>query len=605
MTRTRPLGRIALCAALTFAVGCGSSGTTTSTTSPRDTGNGTDGSSSLDAGSEDDGGDPADTGSDLWADGDGDGSLDRFDNCPETPNSEQKDTDGDGVGDECDNHLECANRNQDDGPCEDESYDYEKDSDGDGTPDTQDVCPDTADSDQADSDSDGVGDACDNCPDVSNELQENSDDDDTGDACEEEPAGDICSRKSANFQRVDPNIYMVIDRSSSMSNDDGTGKSRLKRAKEGLDRVADDLHDEIRVGMSTYPCANESDPCSKVNKQFLSMGGYSKSEIRDAYRSNFDDSTCPHGDDIGLSGLDIEVGGKHKTETGAALEDVRTNNRLSDPNDSLDSERTKRVVLITDGNACGCGDGGCGSGQQKAKMELNALKNSGIKTFVVGFNFSSSLLNEAARVGGTDAGSSGKPYFYSASNASQLVNALKKIADKTISCSFEIQEATSDFDPNKMWVKVHGTTLSEGDYTYDASNKTVSLDSQACKDLRNNSSSKPLEIVLGCPGECEASEEVCDYRDNNCDGDVDEGCEGCEPERCNSKDDDCDGETDEGCCTEKANGETCSKDSECCSGWCREDGTCGKPCRPLDVSCTEDSQCCSTRCGANGKCITG
>jgi hypothetical protein len=51
---------------------------------------------------------------------------DCYDNCPLTPNADQRDSDGDGIGDACDK------------------------------------CPATSNADQHDSDGDGVGDVCDN-----------------------------------------------------------------------------------------------------------------------------------------------------------------------------------------------------------------------------------------------------------------------------------------------------------------------------------------------------------------------------------------------------------------------------------------------------------
>ncbi len=60
--------------------------------------------------------------------------------------------------------------------------------DEDGIPAQYDNCPNTPNSDQADADGDGVGDACDNCPQAANPDQEDADGNTIGDVCEPPPA---------------------------------------------------------------------------------------------------------------------------------------------------------------------------------------------------------------------------------------------------------------------------------------------------------------------------------------------------------------------------------------------------------------------------------
>lgn len=82
-------------------------------------------------------GDGIDDACDPSQDQDQDGVLDGFDNCPMTPNADQRDTNGNGIGDAC-----------------------ERDTDGDGVPDHRDNCPEVANPGQQDADNDGQGDAC-------------------------------------------------------------------------------------------------------------------------------------------------------------------------------------------------------------------------------------------------------------------------------------------------------------------------------------------------------------------------------------------------------------------------------------------------------------
>lgn len=82
-------------------------------------------------------------------DADGDGVPDGSDNCPATPNPDQRDGDGDGLGDACDATLPPP---------------PPIDRDLDGVPDASDDCPDTPNSGQADADGDAIGDACEQLP---------------------------------------------------------------------------------------------------------------------------------------------------------------------------------------------------------------------------------------------------------------------------------------------------------------------------------------------------------------------------------------------------------------------------------------------------------
>jgi hypothetical protein len=435
------------------------------------------------------------------------------------------------------------------------------DDDSDGVPLVNDNCPDTANADQNDTDADGRGDACDNCAETKNYPQADEDSNGVGDVCEEEPAGPICNEVTSDFEIIQPNIYFVIDRSTSMRREDGTGQSRMVRAKEGLDLVAEQLASQIRFGMSVYPCADENAACDQLNKEILPMGSYSTQQVKDAYGANYTSSTCPHGNVLGLDGLDIETGGKHCTETGSALQDVLGRTLYSEAGDPRDAEREKAVILITDGGACGC------SAQGPAVAAAEQMSQAGISTYVVGFNFSDSRLDEIAEAGGTDAPPAGGERFYSASNATELVDALKSIQSSIIQCSYNLDPPPEDSD--RIWVEVDGAFISEGGpggYTYDSSTNTLTLNSDACADLQAASTQAggvPLEISLGCA--CDSESETCE-------------------------------------CV--AEGGACTDDVDCCVGTC-DDGTCTRECSPVARPCQTSGDCCGDSACSDGRCVSG
>lgn len=145
-------------------------------------------------------------------DTDGDGVIDKNDNCPNMANSDQADTDGDKVGNVCDSD------DDNDGLTDEREGEIgtnpsDPDTDDDGILDGQDNCPKVANPNQADKDHDGAGDACDsvdnsvppppadtdkdgvsdgrdNCKTVSNTSQADNDKDGIGDACDPDDDND-------------------------------------------------------------------------------------------------------------------------------------------------------------------------------------------------------------------------------------------------------------------------------------------------------------------------------------------------------------------------------------------------------------------------------
>ena len=185
----------------------------------------------------------------LPSDADFDGILDVQDNCLTVPNPDQHDLDHDGTGDACDPNIDgdpalnaddcddfdaasypgaiesCDGHDNDcngqtdegfkDSDGDDQADCVDLDDDNDGVDDADDDCPLVGNPDQADLDGDGLGNACDDdrdgdgianaaddCPDAKNSIQKDSDGDGLGDACDPDRDGDLVPNADDNCPDV-------------------------------------------------------------------------------------------------------------------------------------------------------------------------------------------------------------------------------------------------------------------------------------------------------------------------------------------------------------------------------------------------------------------
>jgi len=408
------------------------------------------------------------------------------------------------------------------------SEDLWAENDGDQILDREDNCPFDDNPDQFDGDGDGIGDACDNCASVANRPQTDSSGQGVGDSCSPTPVGEICGELTSGFEKISPNIYLVLDKSGSM---DG---QPMQQAKAGLDRIADELHDEVRFGFAAFPVQLF---CGISLSEFLPMGQHDAMAIKNSYRNIVAD------------------GG---TSTPDALQTVLRDRLTSQPGDPDDDLRSKVVVLITDGEPNSCGElpGTINAAQ--------ALRDAGIPVYVVGFNFGANAqnLNLIADAGGTDAQSNGNKY-YTADNANELVTVLRDISAAIIACSYKLEQRPED--PDKIWVSVNGEFLGKDEYVFDGGANTLTLNDATCDAIRQSDpDATTLKITVGCKTACVAS----DFW----------GCCQSDTEACGSNADCCFGSCNLGRCEDpcRPSGVTCTDSSQCCSGVCGN-GICIEP----------------------------
>ncbi|HKU38151.1 MAG TPA: thrombospondin type 3 repeat-containing protein [Polyangiales bacterium] len=581
-------------------------------------------------------------------DTDGDGVL-ANDNCPNVANPNQADGDHASRGDACDNCPTVANVGQVDADHDgvgDTCQSLNADSDGDGIPNYQDKCPTKNSTNNADGDGDGVGDVCDNCPSHANAGQQDSNANNVGDVCDTNdlPPGNTCASGTTKANPLATNLYFVIDQSLSMTENACSGGTSCSGSREkAWEDAVNTLKTELSSGAYNLGVAKFSggssdataNSCTSQPSQSMAMQAGSGTTFANTFSSAAQIS--PNG----------------YTPTTAALLgtlDANRNGNYSDarfllPNDTNSAIRPKAVVLVTDGLPTTCpGDGNTSTSDSELMAAVGAARavaTHGAQVFVIGFSIgednkfqllanagdpnhagpfyycSGNGAQSACICNGSGNSPSGctafanipKSNWYVVTNTTSIVNAVRAIAQSTVSCTLPLTTSgTVDSAIARVrFVKTGTNQLLTSGTDYSISSNTLTLNGAACTNLRTavqSDATAHVEVELGCACQPAAGGEACgDLKDNDCDGLVDEGCMppgttcgvNADPtncpscsnpglEVCDGVDNDCDNLIDEGCppMCQSAQPEVCGDtvDNDC-------DGQVNEDCPPMCVAAPE------------------
>jgi hypothetical protein len=296
-----------------------------------------------------------------------------------------------------------------------------------------------------------------------------------------------CGAQMSNIGVVNlgdpPDLLVVLDRSGSMSSPPSTFPpvftSKWQTMKTSLTGVVNAKQQQIKFGLLEFP-SDDNPGCSAVATPKVNIG---------------------LGAGPGFTGYfgSRSPGGNTPAHVGLTSALTYFN--------SIPVNTAGRYVLFATDGLPNCLNADPNTASEAATVAaVTALKNAGIKTFVLGFGggfgTTPQVLNDAAVAGGLP--KPGATKFYEATSQAELDQALAAIAGGIIvpSCSFAL--ATAPPDPNAVTVTINGTPVprspSHGNgWDYSPNAMTITFFGTYCSSIMQGAMSN-VSFVYGCPG---------------------------------------------------------------------------------------------------------
>lgn len=293
--------------------------------------------------------------------------------------------------------------------------------------------------------------------------------------------GGACGSQEILATPVAPNLLIALDRSCSMDNNvTGTGMTKWAISIAAIDTMLTSYANQIRFGLTLFPDRGDGAQCQQNAPFPFYVGPGNEAAISALLNAALDpaDNNFPDGPCV--------------TNIDTAMEQAATDPGLADP------ERDSYILLLTDGKQAGCNAAGGDAGTTTIIDDL--FQNKGVGTFVLGFGsgVDPAQLDIFANAGGVP--STGANQFYDAADQMSLDAALNTIANKTLGCSFTLDQVPPN--PEEIYVfqnnmKVGRDPTHMSGWDYDPATNQVTFYGANCDDLKAGVVTD-VDIVLGC-----------------------------------------------------------------------------------------------------------
>ena len=292
------------------------------------------------------------------------------------------------------------------------------------------------------------------------------------------PGGE-CGSEEAGATGIPSNLLVVLDRSCSMTEKNGT-QTKWQLAVAAMKNLTATYKDKIRFGLTLFP-DTDADKCGQGAIPIpVAPGNEAKIDALLAKSLAMSDPLFPKGPCV--------------TNIDTAVQQAQGEPAFKD------ATRKSYALLMTDGAQSGCSAAGGAAGATKI---IGDMYKAGVSTFVVGFGSGVDVaaLNGFATAGGVPSSDPAAKY-YKAEDATSLDKALATIGGKAaLTCTYTLSKPPPD--PAKMFVFFGKTTEVPRDPThtngwdYDPKTQTITFYGTACDDIKAGKVTE-LHVVFGC-----------------------------------------------------------------------------------------------------------